>query len=1008
MSDLCNLQPMDAEIYSCDLRDIFRTQLFPDSSDHERMPNLSPATREQLYHVVLKLSQIQDQFPILLSLVREIHIEGEEGSQAWTYGIAETLEDFACDTNWFLDRSRILRAPAGYPGLRNLSNTCYMNSLFTHLFMNVEFRRFILNVNVADARSSQRLLHEIRVLFGFMQESYSKSIDTQNIAESIVTYDNTSVDVTHQVDVDEFFNLLFDRLEGQILSETDKKTFRGFFGGQIVQQIKSKECAHISERLEPFSAIQCDISGKTTLADSLNAYVQGEAMEGDNKYSCTSCGKYVDAMKRACLKDVPNNLIFHLKRFDYDLIHGTRTKINERFEFPLEIDMAPYNVDYLKDVSEPPHPDVFKLVGVLVHQGTAESGHYYSYIQERPSQEHHMSKWVEFNDTEVSEFNPFDIDSQCFGGWQEMPNYENRYPKLWNAYMLFYERIIPTEGLVQSIPPVKYPMPQEVKTHISLCNHDLLQQYCQLDPAYYGLIKNMVTQLRQGRGSLCSMLHVVERDTIWLALECLDKVLARTKDLAAFDEMLLTLIRTIGTCPTCCGIALQWLTENDYPLSNLLLRCPHLKVRRDFENMVCMTLRTVKQHAPVEYGMHEMDDENFDPDDDQIIALSPGSFIGIANRLQAMWDHIYPCGRAWDDYFGLLADMASLGTPETHVLLRLGVLKNCLELLICDNPSARSLRSHPPYREYVRLVEKGRKFSFVRLAELVARLFEHIDFTQDPTVTRTEDREIDSIKVPLTEVEYQYVHHRHAGAKSSCIFLEKLLTSATNAPTPIANIITYMVLAEPDARFHPLIHLTLKNGCSVEPAYLAAPYLRATLVYCECTPVLTQAERLITEIANDVHTIANTGGREHLDFFRRARRLRSRRNLSPEQPPDIFNRIVLKTVYLWAPYLLMYHDEDIRVATIEVLNPLIFDHNIQNMDDEEFADLLLASVKKLCLSSAQRCNGLLQEGKPVGRSAQQIVDVIHECLQRYYTVDEDEVFIASAEGTFGQDLVVDI
>ena len=82
-----------------------------------------------------------------------------------------------------------------------------------------------------------------------------------------------------------------------------------------MQQIKSKECPHISEKIEPFSAIQCDIQGKATLTESLNAYVGGEVMEGgkfspemsdgieltfdkDNKYSCTSCGCYVDAVKR--------------------------------------------------------------------------------------------------------------------------------------------------------------------------------------------------------------------------------------------------------------------------------------------------------------------------------------------------------------------------------------------------------------------------------------------------------------------------------------------------------------------------------------------------------------------------------------------------------------------------------------------------------------------------------------------------------------------------------------
>ncbi len=155
-----------------------------------------------------------------------------------------------------------------------------MNSLFTQLFMNVKFRGFMLGTNVPDGASSQRLLQETQIMFGFMQETMLKAVDSQGIAESLVTYDNTLIDVSVQMDVDEFYNLLFDRWEGQILLAADKKAFRGFYGGQIVQQIKSKECPHISERIEPFSAIQCDIKGKATLMDSLNAYVSGETMEG--------------------------------------------------------------------------------------------------------------------------------------------------------------------------------------------------------------------------------------------------------------------------------------------------------------------------------------------------------------------------------------------------------------------------------------------------------------------------------------------------------------------------------------------------------------------------------------------------------------------------------------------------------------------------------------------------------------------------------------------------------
>lgn len=164
--------------------------------------------------------------------------------------------------------------------------------------MNVSFREFMLQVPVTDPDSSQRLLAETKKIFGNMQDTWRKFVDPEGAVCSIRTYDNEPIDVTVQMDVDEFYNLLFDRWEAQIQDPEDRKKFRAFYGGQLVQQIKSKECEHISERLEPFSAIQCDIKGKASLEESLQAYVEGEVMQGDNKYSCTSCGRHVDAVKR--------------------------------------------------------------------------------------------------------------------------------------------------------------------------------------------------------------------------------------------------------------------------------------------------------------------------------------------------------------------------------------------------------------------------------------------------------------------------------------------------------------------------------------------------------------------------------------------------------------------------------------------------------------------------------------------------------------------------------------
>lgn len=266
---------------------LFRAHLFPeiaiptgDAPTTHRVPTLHSQTRQEIYSIILALSNDIIGYQRLLNLVRELLPQGEENSHAWTWGIAQISEDYQLELNWNFSRSKSIRSPVGYPGLRNLSNTCYMNSILTQLFMNVSFRGFILDTNIADGNSSQRLLSETKKLFAFMQESILRSVDTQGIADSVVNYENTLIDVSVQMDVDEFYNLLFDRWESQILSDEGKKRFKRFYGGQIVQQIKSKECPHISERIEPFSAIQCEIQGKANLMESLNAYVGGEVMEG--------------------------------------------------------------------------------------------------------------------------------------------------------------------------------------------------------------------------------------------------------------------------------------------------------------------------------------------------------------------------------------------------------------------------------------------------------------------------------------------------------------------------------------------------------------------------------------------------------------------------------------------------------------------------------------------------------------------------------------------------------
>lgn len=100
----------------------------------------------------------------------------------------------------------------------------------------------------------------------------------------------------------------------------------------------------------------------------------------------------------------------------------------------------------------------YELVGVLVHAGTAEAGHYYSYNKlrsddtRRPidSEREEDGLFYIFDDTRVERYDLIkNLELDCFGGrtsslvWDAVQRKQIRrdYDRHNNAYMLLYERI---------------------------------------------------------------------------------------------------------------------------------------------------------------------------------------------------------------------------------------------------------------------------------------------------------------------------------------------------------------------------------------------------------------------------------------------------------------------------------------------------------------------------------------------------------------------------------------
>ena len=677
---------------------------------------------------------------------------------------------------------------------------------------------------------------------------------------------------------------------------------------------------------------------------------------------------------------------------------GTRSKINDLFEFPEQIDMAPYHVDHLKDPEEPSTPDVFELVGVLVHSGNAESGHYYSYIRERPPMYPYSKQWVEFNDTDVSKFNPINIAEQCFGGYSDHFPYTPRYLKSWNAYMLFYERMEPQNidatsqiSTPQGI-PAKCPVPVAIERLVNLNNAKWLRNYCLFDPAHATFARQLLEQLRVLNRGKCSLGHEAEKSAIWQSLDYLQLVLVRSKESAGFGLMLTSLTKVIGSCSSCCKLALDWVLDHDSALRNVLLRCCVPKVRKDFSNMISTGLQYLRKNNPEAYGFLET--ANTDIHHSRC-ELHQGIFTAIVYRLKDLWNHVLPQPRGWDDYFGLLAELSNFGIPETHVLLNCGFLLSSLEILAIEHPVVARLRTDNQHvAHYHRLLEKGRKFSIIKLTEFIANMLSRINLRTQP-VRNLFDRPFvsDGMRLAKTEDKYMTLTKESPGPKT-LVVLQRILDAGSILPAT-KRIVQSMVLAEPEVRSLNSIQQTILNGVNVEPAQLAAPYLQAALTFCECTPTETSAEEVIVHIAKEVDSIGHSGGREHLEFFTKARRLRSLRNTVSE---GFFNKCVLKTVHLWAPALLMYWEEPIRESTVDQLKQLVFVHDTTEIDDEEYSETVYDAGKQLHIQCLKRCNLHIHEGKTIdAKSVQQIIAVIKHCLDVYYSEEDDQSEISEAE-----------
>jgi len=332
-------------------------------------------------------------------------------------------------------------------GLKNLGNTCFMNSVLQSLsnieqFCNVLTTLPSLNNQVQKSNDVKKkvartisndgiiLTDELKkVLVALKQEEENTAISPESLFQAIWKVVPRFRGYQQQ-DAHEFLRYMLDRLHTELLSllpPTDtelltKKPKLGLstqslvtsiFGGSLQSCVTCLNCKQTSKKQDPFLDLSIDIPQIYTgpvrktkdgdklspchIHDCLQKFVEREDLAESEHFFCNSCKSKQPSTKQLYIQRLPRVLCLHIKRFRWSVY--ARSKLDTLIEFPLnDLDMSGY---LLKNTSGTRFSDagspLYDLAAVIVHHGTgAGSGHYTAYATNNQA-------WFNFNDSSVQE-----------------------------------------------------------------------------------------------------------------------------------------------------------------------------------------------------------------------------------------------------------------------------------------------------------------------------------------------------------------------------------------------------------------------------------------------------------------------------------------------------------------------------------------------------------------------------------------------------------------------------